>query len=141
MGQQELVELFSPLGDAGLEALRDLCRKLPEPSMAAAALEALFQLDPSAAASIAEARLAESLAKDCVPGAIVKLLHQRKLDPFPPLLERLRALSCERKSLRPDGPILGTDDKEPELRARAAELAGQASGPCREALELLFGLR
>jgi len=108
--------------------------------MAATALEALYDLDASAAGDIAERRLVESLSHDCVPGPLVKLLFERGRDPFPPLSERLEALSCDRHRLRPESALFSGDKDAAELLRRAAEEA-QASGPaCRKALEDLFGL-
>ena len=75
-----------------------------------------------------------------MPGELVKLLHGKNQDPFPALLERLDAVGCDRKRLRPESPLLGREG-DAALKARVTELAGQSSGRCKEALEDLFGVK
>ena len=107
--------------------------------MAETALQALFDVDAAAAADIAERRLAESLANDCVSGALVKFLFARGRDPFPPLVRRLEALSCDRRRLRPSRPLLEGEKDVADLRRRAADEAQAAGDACGKALQELFG--
>ncbi len=135
------MELFSPLGDPGIEALRELCRTVPDPDVASTALDALFDADPSSAAEIAEKRLVESLSHDCVPAAVVKLLHGRRLDPFAPIARRLDALGCERRRLRPEPALFDRHEaEEAGVREAAKTAAERISGRCREAFLELFGV-
>jgi hypothetical protein len=108
--------------------------------MAATGLEALFDFNPGAAGVIAEERLARSLEARCVPGKVVELLARQGRDPFRAVVERLDALSCERRALRPDDPIrLGEKPEDPAIAA-ARVAATRISGPCRKSFESLFGL-
>lgn len=107
--------------------------------MASTALEALFDLDPSAAAEIAEKRLDESLSHDCVPAALVKLLVAHRQDPFRALAARLEALGCDRKRLRPERALLSGEESTGELRSAVRAAADGMNGACRKAIEDLFG--
>jgi hypothetical protein len=75
-----------------------------------------------------------------VPAELVKLLHERGHDPLRQLLARLDDLGCDRRRLRPETPLLGYDSSAGPLKERAKDLAQQTVGPCRKALEELFGL-
>lgn len=108
--------------------------------MAATGLEALFELEPAVAGVIAEERLAKSLEARCVPGKVVGLLARQGRDPFRAVGERLDDLSCERRALRPDGPIaLGEKPEDPAIAAARAA-AGRITGHCRKSFDALFGL-
>ena len=108
--------------------------------MAETAIEVLFDLDASAAAELAEKRLLESLAHDCVPSPLVKLLFEKGRDPFRPLVERLEALSCARRRLRPESALFTSEKDVEALKERAKVVAADVSSSCGKALEELFGI-
>ena len=125
--------------------MRDLARTIPDPDAAATAVDALFDVDPSSAAAIAEERLAGSLGARCVPATLTRTMASRGLDPFRPVERRLDELDCDRSRLRPDYAIsYPADDAQAEAspyRAAARAAAERMSpGKCRKAFEALFGL-
>ena len=124
-----------------MEALRDLSRTVPDPSAAASALEALYEMDPASAAEIAEKRLVESLANDCAPPSLVKLLHEKGQAPFRLLADRLAALGCERRKMRPERALFPKGDEAGEpLRSEARTYAERIGGTCQKAFVSLMGL-
>jgi hypothetical protein len=124
-----------------MNALEDLCRTIPDPDVAATGLDALFESNPSAAAAIAEERLARSLEASCVPGSLVALMARRGDDPFLAVAKSLDGAGCDRRRFRPDGPASlgrGKEDAGVMTAAKAAE--EKITGECRRAFTTLFGL-
>ena len=127
-----------------MDALRDLCKTVPDPNVASTALEALFDIEPAVAAEIAEKRLMESLSHDCVPVSLVKLLFEKRLDPFRLVVDRLDALGCDRKRLRPGNPLFPSDASTgtgiKEIRDQARALSERMSGSCQGGWKELIGI-
>lgn len=113
--------------------------------MAATALDALFDVNPSVATELAEERLGQSLAINCVPADLVTLLARKRLDPYRTVERRLGELDCDRRKLLPAHALFETrssggrqaDDPSLEARANAERMS---PGKCRAAFESLFGL-
>jgi hypothetical protein len=131
------------LGGPGADALAEICRAVPDPSVAATALDALFASDPSAASAIAEERLQKSLSADCVPGPLVELIARNRGDPFAAVERRLSEVDCDRKRLRPRSGVrvggAATTRSAPPASNPAREAAERMSpGKCRAAFESLF---
>lgn len=84
----------------------------------------------------------ESLARDCAPPSLVKLLHEKRQAPFRLLSERLGALGCDRKKLRPERPLFPPSDDiaGKELRSEARAFSERISGACQRAFVELIGL-
>jgi len=137
----ELSELFGPLGDAGRAELARLAEEtLP---FGVSPLEALFELDPAGAGTLALAHLDAALERGCVPEPLLAALLGNGLDPFPALLSALGERGCDRARLRPGEPVAvglarpsGTESGD---AARSA-LDAAPTELCRRALALLLGL-
>jgi hypothetical protein len=123
-----------------MDALRDLCKSVPDPNVTSTALEALFDIEPAVAAEIAEKRLVESLSHDCVPVSLVKLLFEKRLDPFRLVVDRLDALGCDRKRLRPGNPLFPSGAGTKEIRDQARALSERMSGSCQGGWRELIGI-
>lgn len=137
----ELAALFGPLGEPGRVELARLAEEtLP---FGVSPLEALFELDPAGAGTIALDALDAALERGCVPEPLLAAFLGNGLDPFPALLSALEERGCDRARLRPGEPVAvglarpsgteGGDAARSALDAAPTEL-------CRRGLALLLGM-
>ncbi len=137
----ELAALFGPLGEEGRAELARLVEEtLP---FGVSPLEALFELDPTRAETLALDDLDAALERGCVPEPLVAVLLGNGLDPYPKLLSALEERGCDRTRLRPGEPVAvglarpsGTESGD---AARSA-LDAAPTELCRRALALLLGM-
>ena len=138
---EELAALFGPLGEDGHAELARVAEEaLP---FGVSPLEALFELDPARAGTLALEHLDAALERGCVPEPLVAALLGNGLDPFPSLLSALEERGCDRTRLRPGEPVAvglarpsGTESGGAARRA----LDGAPTELCRRALALLLGM-
>ncbi len=141
LSASDLGALFGPLGEEGRAELARVAEEtLP---FGVSPLEALFELDPTRAETLALEHLDAALARGCVPEPLLAALLASGLDPFPSLLAALEERGCDRTRLRPGEPVAVGLARPSGMESGGAARSALDAAPtelCRRALALLLGM-
>ncbi len=132
-GAEGYLDLFSPLGNEGMETLRAICQKISDDAVTEP-LEALFKMQPEAALGIAARRLVRLLGKGCVPGNTFFFLERHGTPALAVVLRELADRGCD-----PDSLVFIGDWPSEEAIEKAVAVG--ADSPCKVDLSELFGKR